>query len=111
MADYKEIVTGVVVARDGGGPVPRAEVEVYDKDLLHNDHLGTAVTDAEGRFHVAFAWSDYKDAFLEGRPDIFVKVRNPQTGETTKTAVYDELNGTLDNDDVETFDLGTIEVD
>lgn len=111
MADYKEIVTAVVVAREGGRPVPRAEVEVYDKDLLHSDHLGSAVTDEQGRFRVEFAWSDYKDAFLEGRPDIFLKVHNPETGETTKTAVYDELRGTLDANDVETFDLGTVEVD
>ena len=110
MADFKEIVTAVIVAREGGGPVPRAEVEVYDKDLLHSDHLGTGVTGEDGRFHVEFGWSDYKDAFLEGRPDIFLKVRNPATGETTKTEVYSDLRGALDANDVETFDLGTIAV-
>ena len=111
MNDFKEIVTGTIVSRDSGQAVRGAEVTVYDKDMLHSDHLGSALSAEDGRFKVEFTWADYKDSVFEGRPDVFLKVLNPQTGETTKTQVYSELRGTLDDNDVETMDLGRIEVD
>jgi 5-hydroxyisourate hydrolase-like protein (transthyretin family) len=111
MTDYKEIVTGMVVSRDTGKPVSGAEVSVYDKDLLSSDHLGSAMTGDDGRFAVVFTWSQYKDSVFEGRPDIFVKVSNPATEQTTKSKVFEELSGTLDDSDNETMDLGRIEVD
>ena len=110
MADYREIVTGTIVHKSSGAPVAGATVEVYDKDLLINDHLGTTTTDEAGRFRVAFGWADYKDAFLEDRPDIFLKVSDPASGETLKTGVYAELKGEMIDDDTEVMDLGQIEL-
>jgi len=112
MRDYSEVVKGRIVTRKGGTPVEGAEVEVYDKDMLVDDYLGTAVTDREGRFLVDFTWANYKDGVFEGRPDIFLKVRNPATGETTKSKVFEELSGELAEDDSEeVMDLGDIPVD
>jgi hypothetical protein len=111
MSDYKEIVTGLIVSRDDGTPVSGAEVSVYDKDMLHSDHLGTTLSAEDGRFAVEFGWAAFKDSVFEGRPDIYVKVHNPQTGETTRSETFGELSGTLDEGDVETMDLGRIEVD
>jgi hypothetical protein len=110
MPDYKEVVIGRIIDTDGK-PVPGAEVAVYDKDLLVDDHLGAAVTDDVGRFRANFKWSDFKETRLEERPDIFVKVTNPRTGTTTQSPVFRELKGQLvHGDTVEILDLGDIEV-
>lgn len=112
MRDYSEVVKGRIVTREGGTPVQGAKVEVYDKDLLIDDYLGTAVTDQEGRFQVDFTWANYKDGVFEGRPDIFLKVFNPATSKTTKSEVFEELTGELaDDDSEEVMDLGDIPVD
>ena len=112
MNDYREVVKGRIVDRHGGAPVKRARVEVYDKDMLIDDYLGTATTDRDGRFEVDFTWAEYKDSVFEGRPDIFLKVRNPTTGKTTRSKVFDELSGVLaDDDSEEVMDLGDVPVD
>jgi 5-hydroxyisourate hydrolase-like protein (transthyretin family) len=110
MADYTEILLGTVLRREDGSPIGGATVEVYDKDLLSSDHLGTTNTDESGRFRVAFQWSDYKSLF-EGRPDIFLKVTDPGSGKHMKSQVYEEVRGTLDDADIETMDLGDVLVD
>jgi hypothetical protein len=111
MTDYEEIVTARIV--DGAGaPVKGARVEVWDKDMLIDDYLGTAVTGADGRFRVDFRWSDYKDSPFDGRPDIFLKVLHPTGGKSTKSKVFYELKGVLSEDDSqELMDLGDIPID
>jgi hypothetical protein len=87
-------------------------VEVYDKDLVLDDYLGTVTTDKDGRFEVEFSWAEFKDGVFEDRPDIFLKVHNPTTGEKTKSKVFSELSGKLSDDDSEeVMDLGDIPVD
>ena len=111
---YKEIVTARVVSRQTHQPVDGAIVRVYDKDLVLDDFLGEATTDADGRFSVTFSSDDFKGLVtgFEGRPDIFVKVINPATGRTTKSKVFEELSGVLTkNDAEEIMDLGDVEVD
>ena len=93
-----------------GEPMAGATVEVYDKDLLSSDHLGTAHTDEAGQFRVAFRWSDYKNSVFEGRPDIFLKVTDAGTGQAMKSEVFSEVRGTLDDNEVETMDLGEVSV-
>ena len=112
MIDYTEIVKGRIIDRQGGAPVEGAEVEVYDEDMLINDYLGTATTDGDGRFEVDFTWAEYKDSVFEGRPNIFLKVRNPATGKKTKSKVFYELSGKLSDDDSEeVMEIGDIPVD
>ena len=113
MNDYTEVVKGRIVGRQSGAPVKGAEVEIYDKDLLLDDYLGTVTTDKDGRFEIDFTWAEYKDTVFEGRPDIFLKVRNPATGKTTKSKVFHELSGEVaeDDDSVEVMDLGDVAVD
>lgn len=110
MQDFTEILMGTVVRREGGTPITGATVEVYDKDLLSSDHLGTTHTDDGGRFRLVFLWSDYKSSIFEGRPDIFLKVTDPGSGRAMKSEVYAELKGLLDGDDIETMDLGKVPV-
>jgi len=112
MRDYVEIVKGRIVDQQQGAPVMGATVEVYDKDMLIDDYLGTATTDAEGRFEVEFSWADYKDSFFEGRPDIFLIVLNPISGKTTRSKVFYDLRGELAKDESEeVMDLGEVPVD
>ena len=110
MQEYSEILMGTVVNGESGRPIAGATVEVYDKDLLSSEHLGTAHTDDMGQFRVAFRWSDYKNSVFEGRPDIFLKVTDPGTGQAMKSEVYSEVRGTLDDNEVETMDLGEVTV-
>lgn len=109
MSDYREVLTGQIVDA-AGKPIVGAKVEVYDKDLLSNDHLGTTTTDDAGRFRVSFGWADYKDSFFEDRPDIFLKVTDPSSGDVTKTEVYAELKGKMVDDDTEVMDLGPVKI-
>jgi hypothetical protein len=112
MADYREVVTGRIVDRKAGQPIAGARVEVFDEDMLLDDYLGAAVTDREGRFEVEFTTSEYKDGPFDGRPDIFLEVRNPTTGKQTKSKVFRKLTGELaDDDSVEMMDLGDTAID
>jgi hypothetical protein len=111
---YKEIVTARIVSRQNHQPVSGATVRVYDKDLVLDDFLGEATTDAEGRFSVTFSSDDFQGhvSGFESRPDVFVKVTNPATGKTTKSKVFEELTGDLTrNDAEEILNLGDVEVD
>ena len=49
-------------------------VEAWDKDLIFNDLLGSAVTDDKGRFHIVFQDSDFQDLFGDDDPDLFFRV-------------------------------------
>ncbi len=111
---YKEIVIARVVSRQNQQPISGATVRVYDKDLVVDDFLGEATTDADGHFRVTFSSDDFqgKVSGFEARPDIFVKVTNPATGKTTKSKVFEELTGKLTrNDAEEIMNLGDIEAD
>jgi hypothetical protein len=105
-------VKGRIVASESGAPVQGAVVEVWDKDMLIDDYLGTATTDENGRFEVDFTWAEYKDSFVEGRPDIYLRVKNPGTNKSTKSRVFYDLTGRVSEDDSEeVMELGDIPVD
>jgi hypothetical protein len=111
MNGYVEILQGRVVDAQGR-PVRGARVEVYDKDLLIDDHLGAATTDDDGRFRVEFGWADYHDGFFDIRPAVFLRVHSPASGKTTKSKVFYELTGDLSDDDSEeVMDLGDVAID
>ncbi|HEX8138508.1 MAG TPA: neuraminidase-like domain-containing protein [Pyrinomonadaceae bacterium] len=49
-------------------------VEAWDKDLLFDDLVGSAVTDTEGRFRIEFSGSYFRELFFDRKPDLFFKV-------------------------------------
>lgn len=66
-------VTGTVVENGSGAPLAGLVVRAYDKDLLFDDHLGDALTDAQGRFEIVFTEVQFMD-HSETLPDVYVRV-------------------------------------
>lgn len=66
-------IKGVVKEEETGFPLPGLFVKSYDKDLFFDDLLGSAVTDAQGRFDIVSEITDFKD-FFDSKPDIYFKV-------------------------------------
>ena len=50
------------------------KVEAWDKDLLFNDLVGSAVTDESGTFSIEFTRKHFKECFLDRQPDLFFKI-------------------------------------
>jgi hypothetical protein len=68
-------IHGQVSGAKSKGPLSGLIVQAFDKDLLFDDRLGTATTDAKGRFDIRYEESDFSD-FFERRPDIYLRVRD-----------------------------------
>lgn len=66
------VAGGVSTAETGAG-VPGLLVKVYDKDLLFDDLLGTAITAPDGSFEVVSEASDFRE-FFDRRPDLYLRV-------------------------------------
>ncbi|MCK5115544.1 MAG: hypothetical protein KAR44_03025 [Candidatus Aegiribacteria sp.] len=66
-------IKGIVKEEETGLPLPGLFVKSYDKDLLFDDLLGSAITDTEGIFDIICESSDFRDLF-EKKPDIYFKV-------------------------------------
>ena len=67
-------ITGTVIDRETGSGVPRLRVETWDKDLIFDDLLGTAITDDQGTFQIEFDETYFQELFLDRRPDLYFKV-------------------------------------
>ena len=70
------VVRGVVEELESGRPLAELVVRAFDKDLVLDDSLGYASTDAAGRFAIRFDTSRFQD-FREQRPDLFLRVLDP----------------------------------
>lgn len=67
-------IFGHVIEKNSGVGIPSLRVEVWDKDVKHNDLCGTAVTDNQGAYQVEFDESVFKDSYNDVLPDIFLKI-------------------------------------
>jgi plastocyanin len=72
MADYR--IEGLVKDATTGGPVPGVLVEAWDKDFFTDDLVGSATTDAQGRFVMEFEDSYFQELFFDNRPDLYFMV-------------------------------------
>jgi hypothetical protein len=66
-------LVGTVRDAETGIGIPGLFVKAYDKDLLFDDLLGTAITKADGAFEIVSESSDFRD-FFERRPDIYLRI-------------------------------------
>jgi hypothetical protein len=75
-------ICGRVVVCDTGAPVSAVKVSAFDVDWLQDDPLGSAVTDATGKFRIDYVAADFKKDILGlnielfGGPDLYFKVEN-----------------------------------
>jgi hypothetical protein len=72
-ANRSFVVRGVVEELETGRPLPELVVRAFDKDLILDDSLGYASTDAAGRFEIRFASDRFRD-LREERPDLFLRL-------------------------------------
>lgn len=56
-----------------GRPLAGLIVRAFDRDLVFDDDLGTARTDAEGRFEIRFDARAFRD-LAERHPDLYLRV-------------------------------------
>ena len=72
MAKKKYRIVGRV--ERGGQGVPNVRVEAWDKDLIWDDLISSAVTAADGGFQMQFDMSSFADLFIDRSPDLYFKV-------------------------------------
>ncbi|MCP4304779.1 MAG: hypothetical protein GY788_07885 [bacterium] len=85
----RHTISGVAREAETGLGVAGLYIKAYDKDLLFDDLLGSAVTDQDGRFVIITEASDFRD-FVEAAPDIYLKVYSSDASTllfTTKDAI------------------------
>ena len=74
----KYTLTGTVKNQANNEGILDLHVLVYDKDILRDDFLGIAVTDANGVFSLSFESSKFK-SFIDWNPDLYFIVKDAGT--------------------------------
>jgi hypothetical protein len=68
-------VIGTVVEEESGKPLAGLKVRAFDKDLLIDDKLGVATTDAKGSFRIDYSQLDFSSIFSnETTPELYIRV-------------------------------------
>jgi hypothetical protein len=66
-------VIGTVMEEESGEPLPGLQVRAFDKDLLFDDKLGVAITDAAGGFRIDYGAVNFSHLF-ETTPELYIRV-------------------------------------
>ena len=67
-------INGRIIDRTTKKGIPDLQIEAWDKDLIFDDLVGSAITDVEGYFRIEFTETHYQECFLDRQPDLFFKV-------------------------------------
>lgn len=70
-------ISGHIREQESGLGIPNLLVRAFDKDLLFDDLLGTATTDANGAFSFRYGERDFQELF-DHRPDVYLSVYTAQ---------------------------------
>jgi hypothetical protein len=66
-------VIGTIVEQGSKKPLQGLRVRAFDKDWVLDDKLGDALTDAAGRFEIAYTEVQFRD-LEETLPDVYIRV-------------------------------------
>ena len=67
-------INGRVIDSQTSQGISNLRVEAWDKDLIFDDLVGSAVTDEQGRFSLSFTSGYFSEIFFDRRPDLFFKI-------------------------------------
>jgi hypothetical protein len=78
------LICGRVTDQASGHPISDVRVTAFDADWMQDDELGSALTDAEGKFRIDYERADFTRTLLsplinreDGGPDLYFQVRTP----------------------------------
>jgi hypothetical protein len=77
-------ISGVVRELESRRGVSNVVVAAFDKDLIWDDLLGRAITNAQGAFEIVTESADFRD-FFEKRPDIYLRISTREGREIYST--------------------------
>jgi hypothetical protein len=66
-------VHGTIEEEETGRPLADLIVRAFDRDLIFDDIVGFATTDADGRFEIRFNRQAFRDV-RESQPDLYLRV-------------------------------------
>lgn len=67
-------ILGRVIERESRRGIAELRVEAWDKDLIIDDLVGSAVTESDGTFQISFDETYFREICLDRRPDLYFKV-------------------------------------
>ena len=68
-------VIGTIVEEESGKPLAGLQVGAFDEDLIFDDKLGVAITDAKGWFRIDYSQLDFSSIFgTETMPELYVRI-------------------------------------
>jgi len=75
-------ISGIIRDQTTNRPLPGLLIKAFDADLLsEDDYLGDAQTDTQGRFIIRYRKANFVkgilEAFLEGGPDLYLRIYAP----------------------------------
>jgi hypothetical protein len=69
-------VFGTIEEEETGRPLTNLVVRAFDRDLIFDDKVGFATTDADGHFEIRFDRRSFSDV-RELRPDLYLRIYDP----------------------------------
>jgi hypothetical protein len=74
MANHEFSIKGILLSRKDQQPLANLRIEAWDKDLLFDDFVGEAMSDANGEFTITFKQERFKEFIFDKFPDLYFKV-------------------------------------
>jgi len=75
--DERFRIFGTVRTLENKDPLQGLIVEPIDKDYKYDDRLGSVITDQDGNFEIFYEEKDFKDAYVDTKPDLYLRIKTP----------------------------------